>query len=261
MNAKPVILFAALTLVLHLLLPPPPARAQNHSTADSLIVSIQRDLETLRGKRFKHPVKVRNQSLAEFGRYLDRMLDKQFPEKLRKNYGKIVKKLGLYRGPEITDFKALAKMVMQSQAAAYYDPETKTFYVVMQNLPAQTLQAVYAHELYHGLQDQYFDLQHYVLAPRGANLSDDELMARQAVVEGEATFIMTAWSLRKMFGNKPADSILEMAINAPAQMDATQLMEMVKRNALPLAQSAEMKNAAAALEKIPRFLLETLVGA
>ena len=121
----------------------------------SQIDSIKSQIEEITGRKFKHPVDVKRQSLDDFGNYVDKMLGKQFSDSLSKNYGKIVKKLGLYRGPEIEDFKSMAKMVMQSQAAAYYDPSSNTFYIVMQNLPALTLKAVYAHELYHGLQDQH----------------------------------------------------------------------------------------------------------
>ena len=130
----------------------------------SKIDSIQVEIEKIRGAKFKHPVKVTNQSLADFGEYLDKMLEKQFSDNLGKNYGKVVRKLGLYRGPEIKDFKSLAKTVMQSQAAAYYDPATNTFYVVMQDLPESALGSVYAHELYHGFQDQHHNLDDYLLS-------------------------------------------------------------------------------------------------
>ena len=85
----------------------------------------------------------------------------------------------------------MTKAVMQSQVAAYYDPESDAFYVVTQDLSEQMLGGLYAHELYHGLQDQHYNLDEYILSQTGGKLNDDELLARQAVVEGEATYIMT----------------------------------------------------------------------
>lgn len=225
------------------------------------IDSIQIELESIRGLNFKHPVPCQPQPLADFKAYMDSVLNKQMPDRLIKNYGKIVKKLGLYRGPEIEDFRAMAKMVMQSQAAAYYDPGKKTFFVLMQNLPSSMLTAVYAHELYHGLQDQHFDLQKYVLDQFGGRLNDDAILARQAVVEGEATYIMTLWTLKKMFGMIPPPSMLEMSIAMQAQMDVQTIRQMLKSGGDSLMAQSEMKKAVAAMDSIPPFLLETLIGA
>ncbi len=235
--------------------------SQTSDPIKAKIVTIQKQIEEIRGLKFKKPVKVQNQSLDDFGKYLDRVLEKQMPEKLAKNYGKIVTKLGLYRGPEITDVRELAKMVMQSQAAAYYDPGTETFYVVMPNLPEGMLTSVYAHELYHGLQDQYFDLEKYVLSQFEDRLNDDELLARQATVEGEATYIMTLWSMKSMFGAVPDTAMLEMAINMQAQLDIRTMINMLKSGAIPEASEGDIHQAVKAIDEIPSFLLETLVGA
>ena len=43
----------------------------------SKIDSIQVEIENIRGAKFKHSVNVANQSIADFGKYLDKMLDKQ----------------------------------------------------------------------------------------------------------------------------------------------------------------------------------------
>ena len=81
------------------------------------IDSIQIEIEKIRGAKFKHVVKVANQSLEDFGKYIDKMLDKQFSESHGKNYGKVVKKLGLYRGPDIKDFKQNNRHRLQLRSA------------------------------------------------------------------------------------------------------------------------------------------------
>lgn len=237
-----------------------PLLPQANQDLKTKIQAIQREIEDIRGEKFKTDVAVQNQSVEEFGEYIDRALERQIPPDLAANYGRVVKKLGLYRGPEIKNFLAMARMVFQSQAAAYYDPSANTFYVVMQNLPDAMLSAVYAHELYHGFQDQRHDLDKYILSPADGKLTDDELLARQAVVEGEATYIMTLWTLKKMFGAVPDSSVLRMSINMQSQLSTARLLDMVKQSATAQAGSKEIGDALQALDKIPPFMVETMVG-
>ena len=236
------------------------AWAQSNADANQKLHRIERELEEIRGLKFKTTVKVKNQSLADFSKYLDRNIDKRFQRGLLDDYGKVIRKLGLYRGPEIVDFRKLAKLVLESQAAAYYDPEQGTFFMVMQDLPEAALNAVYAHELYHGMQDQYHDLQAYFGPETGAALNDDELLARQAVVEGEATYVMTLWTVKQQLGVVPDSDLLGMAVRMQANMDAKQLLQLLEDNSHLLRRSADMQRAADKLSEIPGFILETMVG-
>ncbi len=224
--------------------------------------SIQKELEEIRGEKFKKDVLVEKQSLDDFGAYIDKSIDLQFSEALSKNFGKIVRTLGLYRGEEIKDFKSVAKMVMQSQAAAYYDPDKGTFYIVMQNLPEQMLDAVFAHELYHGFQDQHFNLNNYFLRKsQEGQLNDDQLLARQAVVEGEATYLMTLWTTQKMLGMLPDLSMLKMAMDMQANLTTKQLLEMVKSAVAANPTFEDIKLSANSMNDIPGFMLDSMIGA
>src|SRR5690606_7701224 len=124
-----------------------------------------------------------------------------------------VHKLGLYSGEEDLDLTELMKGVMTSQVAAYYDPLESAFYVLFDDMPPMMANTIYAHELYHGLQDQHFDLQAYIQdGQRDRSLSDDEILARQAVVEGEATYVMTLWMLQSVLGAMPPRAALQQTI-------------------------------------------------
>jgi len=72
------------------------------------------------------------------------------------------------------------------QAAGFYDPHTQTMYIA-DWIPPDMQKMVLAHELTHALQDQNFNLDHYMRAVRN---DDDAEAARQAVVEGYATAAM-----------------------------------------------------------------------
>ncbi len=222
---------------------------------------IAEEVAELRGLPFKTEPAVKHQSIEDFENYLEAELRRQLPEKRRRYFGRIVAKLGLYRGPEITDMEAMIKAVMKSQAAAYYDPATQAFYVVMSDLPEVMMGAVYAHELYHALQDQYFDLQAYLLDQMEGALNDDELMARQAVVEGEATYVMTLYTTRRLLGSVPDRQMLTLAINMQTQVDTEMLRRMLKEEAVLGPLSGQLEDAVKAMDEIPPFVLETLLGA
>lgn len=224
---------------------------------------ILEEVEEIRGLEFKKGINAENQTLEEFDEYVDRELKDQMPEARMKHLGRVVQKLGLYRGPVIDDVVELTKNVFRSQAAAYYDPKTETFYVLMTDMPPLMLNTIYAHELYHGLQDQYFDLDEYMLSKAGGDeLNDDELLARQAVVEGEATLIMTLWMLKNSLGTEPDREMLTTAVNMQAAMDTNMLRQMAKSNALASEITGNsMRDAIDALDDIPPFMIETLMGA
>ncbi len=117
--------FAALTLSLlgavatvgaqdlgALLQTPPPEDLQAYAE------QIQAEVAAIRGLDFNRPINVQNQSFEEFGQYLDKQLAEEIPPEIADNFDAIVRKLGLYRGPEIVDMRATMKLMMQSQAAA-----------------------------------------------------------------------------------------------------------------------------------------------
>jgi len=215
----------------------------------ALAARVQQDVEAIRGLPFKHSIPLQKQSPEEFGDHLDKEMVTAVPEAVSEHFGKIVRRLGLYRGPEITDFRGMMRTVMTSQAAAYYDPAEKRIYILSGTGDELELGLIYAHELYHGMQDQYFDLEVYL--PQDSKLDGDRLLARQAVVEGEATYIHSLWAVRKMLNTMPSRELMAPAIRMQADMTIDQLRGVVGESA---------KEAMAQIDDIPPFILETLLG-
>ena len=230
------------------------------SNAQARADQISEEVAQLRGLPFRQPITVKNQSIEGFSRYLDAELKKQLPQKRARYFGKIVQKLGLYRGPEIKDIAEMIKTVMTSQTGAYYDPATKTFYVLMSQNNAMELGTIFSHELYHGLQDQYWDLDAYLLSQAAGALNDDQLMARQAVVEGEATYLMTLWTMQDMLGFTPDHSMIAMALKLQAQMDVEMLQEMMMSQAVADSVSEDVRKAILKMKEFPAFMIESLLG-
>jgi hypothetical protein len=82
--------------------------------------------------------------------------------------------------------------VLTDQIAGLYDPKEKEFYIAAW-IPADQQKDVMAHELTHALEDQSFNIDGWIKAPRP---NDDAELARDAVSEGSAMAAMLDYALR-----------------------------------------------------------------
>jgi len=244
----------------------PEPSAQAEPGVEAQVERIQREVAEIRGLPFKRPVKAATQSTDDFKIRIEQEIDKELRPEVAQYYGLMVRKLGLYRGPVIKDIREMMQSVLASQAAAYYEPTENTFFVLMQELPEMMQGVVYSHELYHGLQHQHFDLTRY-MGSRGSKAADkldigqDALLARQAVVEGEATYIMTLWTFKRTLGTLPERAMLAPAIALQSQLDMDQLRAMFKQPEMAKQLGADLQASLEAADQIPGYLLQTLLGA
>ncbi|HWB98071.1 MAG TPA: hypothetical protein VG672_15260, partial [Bryobacteraceae bacterium] len=97
--------------------------------------------------------------------------------------------------------------LLTEQAAAFYDYNKKRLYITDWT-PSDTREAALVHELAHALADQNYHLDKYI---KQGQKSDDGATARMAVMEGQATWLMSEYLARRM-GKSLADSpaLLEM---------------------------------------------------
>ncbi len=124
-------------------------------------------------------------------------------------------RLGLI-GPD-DDLKKLILKVYDQQVLAYYDPATTTFTLIGPIKKIGPLESiVVAHEYGHALQDAAWDLEAFSIE----DLSQaDAILARQALVEGDATAVMYDWAAREL---KLSD-LLEVSAQALTQQDSRRL--------------------------------------
>ena len=86
--------------------------------------------------------------------------------------------------------------LLGSQVAGFYSPDTKELYVVSKSgALGPTEKTTYAHEYNHALQDQNFDLESLGFSEIGES---DRSIARLALVEGDATLLMSVWQLNNL---------------------------------------------------------------
>jgi hypothetical protein len=227
----------------------------------ALAAAISRDIEALRRLEFRESIAVSHQSVEEFGRYIDVELERGLPPDRAAAFGRVVEKLGLYRGPRIEDAAAVMRQLATSQVAAYYDPAESAFHVVLADAPMSTLAPIYAHELYHGLQDQHWDLDAWLLDGLASGRNDDEMFARQAVVEGEATYVMTLWMMEKLSGRPPSRFAVSLAVWSQAMLSWGSAGELIASGLASGALGDELEASADAMDDIPPFMLESLLAA
>jgi hypothetical protein len=236
----------------------------NAAPADPQAIAdtIGREVAQIRGLAFKQPVGVETQSSERFGEYVAGKIDETVPQSIRSHYGKIVQTLGLYRGPPIEDFSSMMTAVMASQVGAYYDPQKQRFYIVMTRMPELMQGVLYSHELYHALQDQYFGLTDYLKFERNdPSFSSDRLLARQSVVEGEATYMMTLWLMQRTTRSLPPREALARVVTLQSNISLDQLRTMLQQPQVAQLMGEDIRDAMSSADKIPPFILDTMLGA
>ncbi len=83
--------------------------------------------------------------------------------------------------------------LLTEQAAAFYDYNKKKLFIT-ETSPAESQEPVLAHELAHALADQEYNLAKFI---RQARKNDDASTARLAVMEGQATWLMSEFLARQ----------------------------------------------------------------
>lgn len=123
------------------------------------------------------------QSRGEIRRYAEQELNRKYPAARVEAERKAMVALGLI--PADFDLRSFLLDLLQEQAAAYYDPVKKVMALADWLKPEEQEVAV-LHELVHALQDRVIPLDRFLALGPGKG---DQLLARQALLEGEAVAI------------------------------------------------------------------------
>src|ERR1039457_1267560 len=154
-----------------------PAPAQSSPEAKAVCGqagAIARELTEISGMKLLHPVP------CDFS-----------PEDIRAQE-LVLRKFGLV--PQDFDLAKTTVDLLTEQAAAYYDYDRRKLFII-ESTPSDNQEPVLAHELSHALADQHFRLAKFI---RKGRESDDGSTARMAVMEGQATWMMSEYLARKM---------------------------------------------------------------
>lgn len=130
---------------------------------------------------------------------------------------RILTRLGML--PPDTDLLTMLIETLRGQIAGYYDTDTQDLTVIdADGVLDTTSRITLAHEAQHALQDQRWDLD--ALTDAIDPVEGDQLLAVQALIEGDATLLMTMWALQH------ASSDLMGDMTGPGMLGDDQLADL-----------------------------------
>src|SRR6202050_1807859 len=157
----------------------------------SEIGGILQDLHDITGFKIKHRVPAEIITRDKVKEFLQqRMKEASSPEEIRVEE-LTLKKFGLV--PQDFDLAKNTVDLLTEQAAAFYDFNRKKLFITDWT-PSATREPALVHELGHALADQNVSLDKFIKQGRK---SDDGSLARLAVMEGQASWLMAEYLARK----------------------------------------------------------------
>jgi len=167
----------------------------------ALTAALLPEVEERSGLAALEPVRVERRSRRELVTYLGGRMDRELPRERSELLVELYSLLGLV--PDTLDLRALLMQVYTEQVAGFYDPDTRTLFV-LDDQGDQALQPLLVHELVHALQDQHTSLDSLTHRDRG----NDRRVAAQAAIEGHATLVMLEFMTARLQGESPAAEAL-----------------------------------------------------
>lgn len=152
--------------------------------------------ESIRGLSVVREVPCVVQQREQVRSYILSTMNEKVPDSKLLLEEKVYKEVGFL--PRSFSYKDGLVELYLSQLGGYYDPDKKRF-VMAGWIPPALQTTIAVHELTHALQDQHFGLADYLQQDK---YSTDQLLARSALVEGDASAVMFDYT-RKLVGQPP----------------------------------------------------------
>ena len=169
-------------------------RAAVAATDHARRTEIERTVARLRELEFLRPVIYREIPRADLPAILRQKLAQQVPDQEFGNAAISLAALGLL--PAGLDLKKTYLALLGEQIGAFYDQHSAELFTFSgQPLDNGQNRVILAHELTHALEDQHFQLARLPLEAKG---NDDRALAASALVEGDATLVMSRYMIGDM---------------------------------------------------------------
>ena len=228
------------------------------------IQRICREIEAIRELDFRSNVAVDVQSVEDFKAFVVDAIDREYGPDHGEGYARALAGVGALEHP--VDMVSTLLDLLESQAAAYYDPDpgSKTYHLLSADMSPLVLDIVSSHELCHALQDQHHDLHAFIQNNLAiARDNGDAGLARQCLVEGDATVVMTIWTLMSQSGTDNqglARTLATAALTAEASMSFNQLIRLAEMSMSADPSFAGLAGSIEDLRGSPRFFVELLLA-
>jgi hypothetical protein len=180
------------------------------------ITSLEEVTVTLRGLDALRPVILQFPSRDAVRAYIETAINESLNPEALAEMDAFYKGFGFVPA----DYDLLQELIALygQQVAGYYDPETQEMNVILFSGEAPSTQLpvleqiIYVHEFVHALQDHHFDLLAYTSALESED-NNDLILARMALVEGDASAIMNEYTARAAQAN-PLGTLLSVALGS-----------------------------------------------
>ncbi|MGM0556868.1 MAG: hypothetical protein ACQEVA_10865 [Myxococcota bacterium] len=223
---------------------------------------IAEQVAKIRGIGLRHEIEKGIRNRDQLRKVLIQKLAEQVSDADIESEAKVYKHLGLMK-PE-TDYKQMLLDVLTEQIAGFYDQHAEELYI-MRGIPLSLQRPAMAHEIYHAIQDQHFDIE-AMTEPISSRENGDFSLARSALIEGDATVVMIDFSLYEE-GALPQQGVSSV-IDIPMMANMLRKLSMTDIGALQsmvpnTGESGDAISAAeiseTALSKAPRMVRKLLV--
>ena len=206
------------------------ARVQDQDSVFNQIDSIVKSLAEISGLAEKHKVPYGRMNRVELRKFLAKRVKETIrPEEIQADE-LALKMFGLV--PQDFDLKKSTIDLLTEQAAAFYDFQSKKLFL-LEGASVVSEETTLAHELSHALADQHFNLEKFM---EETPSNDDENLAHTAVVEGQASWLMLAFELKKA-GQDPQPDAATLKMLADSSKDSMQEYPVLKKSPLYIQQS------------------------
>lgn len=148
----------------------------------------------IRGLPLLEPIPKGIKSRDQLRAMLLERFEEEVPDEEFRAIELVYKRLGLM--PEDLDYRQLMIDLLTEQIAGFYDQDAKELYI-MEGLPEAIQGPTMAHEIFHAIQDQHFDIG-AMLEAFSSDENGDFALARMALIEGDAFVLMFDYQLWEM---------------------------------------------------------------
>ena len=163
----------------------------DQETLDARVAAIVPRVAELRGLEWRHEVPAGVHTPEQFVAFAKGAVAEEYPDGALGRMGAAFGLFGLI--PREMDIEAAMFDMLESMVGGYYDPATKTFYMISTFNSGALADYIMAHELGHALDDQHYPLDAYLEA---AGDNSDRQWAATSVVEGSASAVGNMYLLR-----------------------------------------------------------------
>jgi len=207
--------FKGLVAALLALLVSCPLQAERRAE-EAAVREITQELERISGLSQRRPVMLERIARDQVKGFLEKRIREEIrPEEIHAEQVTL-KKFGLL--PAEFDLRKAMVELLGEQAAAFYDFRKKRLFLI-EGPGGEVQHSALVHELAHALADQHFNLRRYVERGRA---SDDASLARLAVMEGQATWLMSEYLTRQTGQSLKDSPVLVRMMSRAAELSAGQ---------------------------------------